>query len=165
MAIPVFACLGILIASLPAGAQTAPPSAAMNARIDAAIARGAPGAKLDLEFATPPGQLPSQYRRWRVKDATITMTYVLADSPEAAENLLRVRSDMATTGSRKVEGVGDDAYLMTTQASDANKRMNFRRGKIVVELGAPEKVFDAVLRELLEELGREVEPPGTARNP
>jgi hypothetical protein len=154
MAIPVVALLGILIAVPPVGAQPAP-SAALNARIDAAIVRGAPGAKLDLEFASAPGPLPSQYRRWRVKDATITMTYVLADSPEAAEHLLQVRSDMATTGSRKVEGVGDDAYLMTGQAQDANKRMNFRRGKIVVEFGAPEKMFDAVLRELLEELGRE----------
>jgi hypothetical protein len=159
MAIPAVALLGILIAVAPAPAQSAQPSAALNARIDAAIARAAPGAKLDLEFATPPGQLPSQYRRWRVKDATITMTYVLADSPEAAENLLQVRSDMATTGSRHVEGIGDDAYLMVSQASDANKRMNLRRGKVVVELGVPEKLFDAVVRELLQELGHSADNP------
>ena len=159
----IFALLAVL-GALP-GAQSAQPSAALNARIDAAIARGAPGAKLDLEFATPPGQMPSQYRRWRDKDATITLTYVLTDSPEAAGELLRVRSEMAAMGSTRVQGVGDEAYALANQAPTANKRVNFRRGIIVAELGAPQKTFDAVLRELLAELDRGIDHPGNQNRP
>ena len=155
MPLLVLALLGVLVTSPSQPAQSAPPSfAALNARIDAAIARGAPGAKLDLEFATPPGQLPSQYRRWKVKDSTITMTYVVTTSPDAAAELLRVGSQIAPTGSARVQGVGDEAYAVANQSPDANKRVNFRRGNMVIELGVPEKMFDAVLRELLEELNR-----------
>jgi hypothetical protein len=163
MPLLVFAMLGVLLASSPSQPAPSAQSAAvaLNARIDAAIARGAPGAKLDLEFATPPGQLPSQYRRWKVKDAAITMTYVVTDSTDAAANLLRVRSQMGPTGSTRVQDVGDEAYALVNQNPDANKRMNFRRGNLVVELGVPEKMFDAVLRELLTELDRTVDGANT----
>ena len=154
MTLLVCAMLAVLATAPSQPAQSAPSSAAFNARIDSAIARGAPGAKLDLEFATPPGQLPSQYRRWKVKDATITMTYVVTTSPDAAAELLRVRSQLAPTGSARVQGVGDEAYALANQPADANKRVNFRRGNIVIELGVPDKMFDAVLRELLQELER-----------
>ena len=75
-------------------------------------------------------------RRWVSRDHSIRAHYFIANSIELSKEQFRLLTEALQVGSKPIEGVGDEARLLEP-APSGERRLNFRRGRVVIQLAAP----------------------------
>ena len=83
-----------------------------------------------------PGQ-PYGYRRWTRGAERVSITYYIEESGDEAREFLRRHVAALSIPSRKIEGFGNEAYLVAPSSPQGDRSILFRVGRIVVEVDAP----------------------------
>jgi hypothetical protein len=149
-----------------AAMQHAPNEHALTKRFDAAVLEVMPGARVEVQpvglRSTDAAQ--SYYevsRRWLKRDSSIRARYTIAESVELARERFDVLTKLLQVGSAPIEGIGDEARVLEP-APSGERRLNFRRGRVVVQLTAPGP-GDEVVRRLAKLLVDQVDRSSKAR--
>jgi hypothetical protein len=112
-----------------------PPEGVFDRAFEAAVKSAAPEFR---PHVTPmQAQQGFHYREWRSGDRRLSVKYFVRDSVESAERLLNDRIAVSSIPARRVEGFGDEAYLVAAYRPNGDRHLRFRRSITVVEVTAP----------------------------
>lgn len=112
-----------------------PPEGVFDRAFEAAVKSAAPEFR---PHVTPvQAQQDFHYREWRSGDRRVSVKYFVCDSVESAARLLNDRIGVTSIPARRVEGFGDEAYLIAAYKPNGDRHLRFRRFTTVVEVTAP----------------------------
>lgn len=93
------------------------------------------------------------FTSWTSDRAQVSLRYFVLESADTAAQLLQKRSSFLPIPTVRVEGFGDEAYLLAPSNPKGDRKIWFRHGAVVVEVTAPgeagarrfARLFDDVL--------------------
>jgi hypothetical protein len=83
-----------------------------------------------------PAKRQQEMQRWAYDKTRITVVYLVKENAETAHQAFHERLASIAVGKRRVEGFGDEAYEIAPYAPSGERRLNFRRGRVIVEVEA-----------------------------
>jgi hypothetical protein len=129
--------IGLVISTL----QHAPSEHPLTKRIDAVVLTMMPEARAEALPMRPRLSEVSdtyyhEHRRWVHGNTSVRALYSIATSVELSKEQFRLLTEMLQVGSVPIDGVGDEARLLEP-APSGERRLNIRRGRVVIQLAAP----------------------------
>jgi hypothetical protein len=102
---------------------------------ETAMQRAAPDFRLEPQALTARGR-SDVYKRWTSDGTRVSVRYFVRASAESASELLQTRLAALPIPTKKIDGFGEEAYLLAPSNPDGERRIWFRRGAVVVEVAA-----------------------------
>jgi hypothetical protein len=93
------------------------------------------------------------FQRWTSVGGPVSVEHSSFPSADAAQEFLEKMRLVLSVPTRKLDGFGDGPFLVAPFSRDGQQRLNFVRGRVVVEVAAPgEEAVRRVAARLLQEV-------------
>jgi len=121
--------------ALAIAASAQQPDGELDRALETAMRRAAPDFRLESQAPAARGR-SDVYKRWTSDSTRVSVHYFVRPSSESAAELLQTRLATLPISTKKIDGFGDEAYLLAPSNPDGERRIWFRTGAVVVEVGA-----------------------------
>ena len=119
--------------AMTASAQQA--SDAYDRALQAAMQRASPDFRMQQPVMEGGGD--SVYIRWISDGARVSVWYFVRESAESAAQTLQERLSSLPIPNQRIDGFGDEAYLLAPSNPSGERKISFRKGATIFEVGAP----------------------------
>ena len=136
---------GALVASLALtiAASAQQPEGDFDRALEMAMQRAAPDFRLESQPVAARGGSDvaahgrtSVYKRWTSDGSQVSVRYFVRTSGESAAQLLQMRVSGLSIATKKIDGFGDEAYLLAPSNPNGERSIWFRKGVVVLEVEA-----------------------------
>jgi hypothetical protein len=128
----VAALVATIVLAMTASAQQA--GDVFERALQSAMQRAAPDFRMQPPVKESGGS--SGYIRWTSNGANVSVRYFVRESPESAAGLLQKRASSLSIPTKRIDGFGDEAYLLAPSNPSGERKIWFRKGAAIFEVGA-----------------------------
>jgi hypothetical protein len=77
------------------------------------------------------------YKRWTSNGSSVSVWYVVTESADSAAKSLRDEASALPIPTRKIDGFGDEAYLLAPSNPNGERSIWIRKGAVILAVYAP----------------------------
>jgi hypothetical protein len=121
--------------ALTMAASAQQPEGEFDRALEMAMQRAAPDSRLESQPVAARGR-SDVYKRWTSDGRRVSVRYFVRTSSESAAQLLQMRLSVLPIPTKKIDGFGDEAYLLAPSNPDGERTIWFRKGVVILEVAA-----------------------------